>query len=417
MKRKTQHRDVRIKMFSDDDFFFSFPAGVSSSQTLDCSYLGLLSHLNLMTTNEVLSIMRPVKNWTSSTLVELDMLMYGILGVDEKTQTVTSHIWLQMVRVWTDTFTGSLNVTHSPTCVIIMSEHTFLFSQRWKNEFLTWNPSDFCEIYMLTVPRSKLWIPDVNIREDASDTGSVQQSPLVSLYPSGFVYANGRKRLTFTCQLRLFKFPFDTQNCNITFSSANYDGKSFFTSRICHGAYLSEARGEKLGFKVTVLLSISVLLLILQDMLPSTEDTLPMIANYCVGVFALVGISVLEAMLICFLMDLDDYLNKKVEKSVNTQVEIQLETSCHKEPAGAEGRGQVSPVKSHLPADCPRDHDLLRLILEEVKAARQEAGRKDEKKKKPGRYERLALIIDPVFFALYLLTIIVFLVFIYHGWV
>uniref|UniRef100_A0A4W6DVA1 Neurotransmitter-gated ion-channel ligand-binding domain-containing protein n=1 Tax=Lates calcarifer TaxID=8187 RepID=A0A4W6DVA1_LATCA len=358
--------------------------GVSSSQTLDCSYLGLLSHLNLMTTNEVLSIMRPVKNWTSSTLVELDMLMYGILGVDEKTQTVTSHIWLQM---------------------------------RWKNEFLTWNPSDFCEIYMLTVPRSKLWIPDVNIREDASDTGSVQQSPLVSLYPSGFVYANGRKRLTFTCQLRLFKFPFDTQNCNITFSSANYDGKSFFTSRICHGAYLSEARGEKLGFKVTVLLSISVLLLILQDMLPSTEDTLPMIANYCVGVFALVGISVLEAMLICFLMDLDDYLNKKVEKSVNTQVEIQLETSCHKEPAGAEGRGQVSPVKSHLPADCPRDHDLLRLILEEVKAARQEAGRKDEKKKKPGRYERLALIIDPVFFALYLLTIIVFLVFIYHGWV
>lgn len=74
-------------------------------------------------------------------------------------------------------------------------------------------------------------------------------------------------------------------------------------------------------------------------------------------------------------------------------------------------------MKSHLPADCPRDHDLLRLILEEVKAARQEAGRKDEKKKKPGRYERLALIIDPVFFALYLLTIIVFLVFIYHGWV
>ncbi|XP_050930125.1 5-hydroxytryptamine receptor 3A-like isoform X3 [Lates calcarifer] len=381
--------------------FLAFLAGVSSSQTLDCSYLGLLSHLNLMTTNEVLSIMRPVKNWTSSTLVELDMLMYGILGVDEKTQTVTSHIWLQM---------------------------------RWKNEFLTWNPSDFCEIYMLTVPRSKLWIPDVNIREDASDTGSVQQSPLVSLYPSGFVYANGRKRLTFTCQLRLFKFPFDTQNCNITFSSANYDVFNIILGTVQSDTtlsslservmitqgewqlikletinqtstkynqpqseliyrvtitrkpmlyvvnlivpllyflildlasfFISEARGEKLGFKVTVLLSISVLLLILQDMLPSTEDTLPMI-----------------------------------------------------EPAGAEGRGQVSPVKSHLPADCPRDHDLLRLILEEVKAARQEAGRKDEKKKKPGRYERLALIIDPVFFALYLLTIIVFLVFIYHGWV
>lgn len=38
-------------------------------------------------------------------------------------------------------------------------------------------------------------------------------------------------------------------------------------------------RGEKLSFKITVLLSISVLLLILKDMLPSTEDTLPMIGE------------------------------------------------------------------------------------------------------------------------------------------
>ncbi len=43
--------------------------------------------------------------------------------------------------------------------------------------------------------------------------------------------------------------------------------------------FISEARGEKLSFKVTVLLSISVLLLILQDMLPSTEDSLPMIGG------------------------------------------------------------------------------------------------------------------------------------------
>lgn len=43
--------------------------------------------------------------------------------------------------------------------------------------------------------------------------------------------------------------------------------------------FISEARGEKLSFKVTILLSISVLLLILQDMLPSTEEYLPMIGE------------------------------------------------------------------------------------------------------------------------------------------
>lgn len=43
--------------------------------------------------------------------------------------------------------------------------------------------------------------------------------------------------------------------------------------------FINEARGEKLGFKVTILLSISVLLLILKDMLPSTEAKLPWIGE------------------------------------------------------------------------------------------------------------------------------------------
>lgn len=43
--------------------------------------------------------------------------------------------------------------------------------------------------------------------------------------------------------------------------------------------FISEAGGEKLSFKITILLSISVLLLILKDMLPSTEETLPMIGE------------------------------------------------------------------------------------------------------------------------------------------
>ncbi|XP_040918905.1 5-hydroxytryptamine receptor 3A-like [Toxotes jaculatrix] len=423
-------------------------AAVSSTQTSDCSYLGLLSHLNLTTTNGVLATMRPVKNWTTPTVVNLGLLLYGILDVDEKSQTVTSHIWIQM---------------------------------HWKNEFLTWNSSDFCGINVLSVSRSMLWIPDVVIREDASDSGSIQDSPLVSVFPSGLVLANRRQRLTSTCQLNLFLFPFDTQICNISFSSMTYNEQSLilavgsreinFTaiseqfmitqgewqlknikiiqyrvtsegasySKLAYRVkivrkpmlyvinfiiplfyflvldlasfFISEARGEKLGFKVTILLSISVLLLILQDMLPSTEDELPMMASYCVGIFALVGISVLEAMLVSFLMELDGYCGKKAQSSVNTQVEIQLEARNHKEPT--EEKGQVNPGKSPLPVEWPGDHNLLRLILEEVTAARQEAGRQDKDQKKAERYRRLARNIDSVFFILYFLTVVTFLVSMY----
>lgn len=58
-----------------------------------------------------------------------------------------------------------------------------------------------------------------------SDSGSVQRSPLSTLHPSGLVLAEKRQRLTTTCRLDLYMFPFDKQICNITFSSVNYNGR------------------------------------------------------------------------------------------------------------------------------------------------------------------------------------------------
>lgn len=187
---------------------------------------------------------------------------------DEKAQTVTSHIWTQMVRVCTacegkeKNYDDSLS-DYCQRCLHFLSS-TFLViekcltssSQYWQNEFLTWNPSDYCGIKMLAIPRSMLWIPDVTILEEyvqrwinwttsqkwteylftptfspfsTSDTGSVQDSPLVGLYPGGLMFTNRHQVLTSTCQLNLFLFPFDTQYCNITFSSFNYEGESHHT--------------------------------------------------------------------------------------------------------------------------------------------------------------------------------------------
>lgn len=58
----------------------------------------------------------------------------------------------------------------------------------------------------------------------------------------------------------------------------------------------------------------------------TTNVSAPLIAAiYCAVIFALVGISVLEAMLLSFLIDLDSYCGKKAQRSVNAQVDIQLE--------------------------------------------------------------------------------------------
>lgn len=60
---------------------FCFPAGFPCSRTSECSYFGLLDHLNMTTSNQALKISRPVKNWTSTTLVQLDMVLDGILDM------------------------------------------------------------------------------------------------------------------------------------------------------------------------------------------------------------------------------------------------------------------------------------------------------------------------------------------------
>ncbi|XP_053300368.1 5-hydroxytryptamine receptor 3A isoform X1 [Pleuronectes platessa] len=413
-------------------------AGVSSSEMSDCSYLSLLTHLNLIQTDSPLSIMRPVKNWTTTTVVSLDMLLFGILEVDEKSQTVTTQVQTQM---------------------------------SWRNEFLNWNSSNFCGIKMLTVPRNMLWVPDVSIQEDTSDTGTIRNSPLVTLTSNGWVSASGRQRLTTTCQFKLYLFPFDTQRCKITFGSMNYDAESMILRTINSQETLSSVselimitqgewellnmtiiydslekqnvaesrliytviimrkpmlyvinlivplfyflildlasffiRVEKLSFKVTLLLSISVLLLLLQDMLPSTEAKLPLMASFCVWVFALVGLSILEAMLIDFLLGFDGCCGNNAQNAVNNQeVEIQLEGNT--DPSAAEERGHLGPVMK------PSEVELLMLILEEVKVARMETGRHVKDDRKPGRYTRLAQIIDSVYFVLYFLNVVGYLVY------
>ncbi|XP_024862394.1 5-hydroxytryptamine receptor 3A-like isoform X2 [Kryptolebias marmoratus] len=425
--------------------FLALIAGVSSSQFSDCSYFGLLNHLNLTSSNSLLEIMRPVKNWTDPTLVKVDMVLYGILGLDEKSQTVTSHIWI---------------------------------TKYWMNDFLTWNSSDFCGIDELFLPRSMLWIPDIIIKQDASDSGTIADDPWVTLHPSGLMVTFARQRLTFTCNFNLYKFPFDVQQCNITFLSMGADVRSLVLGSarndstllklseqfmitqgewnlieikiVCTnmtsvernqsilvymvtlerrpflyvinfiipmvyllvldlGAFfLSESGGDKLSFKVTLLLSISVLLLILKDILPSTEVCLPLIASLCVSVFTLVWLSVLETMLVNFLTHLDDVCGKNTESSTDADRVIKQEANLHKD----EEYGHVKPEEAPR-----RDADLLRTILDEVKSAQQKTESQKKQKMKPGFCRKLAKIVDILFFLLYFLAVLMLMTYICMAWV
>ncbi|XP_037553336.1 5-hydroxytryptamine receptor 3A-like, partial [Nematolebias whitei] len=66
---------------------------------------------------------------------------------------------------------------------------------------------------------------------------------------------------------------------------------------------ISDNGGEKLSFKVTVLLAITVLQLILNEILPSSSNRVPLIAVYCIGIFTLMMLSLLETILVMYLIE------------------------------------------------------------------------------------------------------------------
>ncbi|KAL1277530.1 hypothetical protein QQF64_024203 [Cirrhinus molitorella] len=81
-------------------------------------------------------------------------------------------------------------------------------------------------------------------------------------------------------------------------------------------SFFIHGRGtDKLSFKMTLLLSISVFLLILNDTLPSTADQIPLIGVYCSAIFILIGISILETILV-------NLLKAKGKRSVETTAAV-----------------------------------------------------------------------------------------------
>ncbi|XP_035260139.1 5-hydroxytryptamine receptor 3A-like [Anguilla anguilla] len=89
---------------------------------------------------------------------------------------------------------------------------------RWRDEFLSWDPSSYDGLSHFTLPASQVWTPDLFVREAVSESRQ-QADPFVSVSSSGWVRRSELVQLRLHCGLSLFLFPFDKQTCNITLGS------------------------------------------------------------------------------------------------------------------------------------------------------------------------------------------------------
>uniref|UniRef100_A0A3Q3GJ53 5-hydroxytryptamine (serotonin) receptor 3B n=1 Tax=Labrus bergylta TaxID=56723 RepID=A0A3Q3GJ53_9LABR len=135
----------------------------------------------------------------------------SVLFQDEKAQLLTTYIWQTLVRTF---------FTNNHTEYKEKYDCSFFV---WRNEFVSWDPEQ-CGSSWITIPRNLLWVPDVVINE-FMEKNSAPFVPYSYLFSDGRVIDKMPVRVVSSCRLDIYTFPFDIQNCTLSFNSYLHTSK------------------------------------------------------------------------------------------------------------------------------------------------------------------------------------------------
>ncbi|CAF0833971.1 unnamed protein product [Rotaria sordida] len=139
---------------------------------------------------------RPVINAQGIVNISFRMELTQLFELEEKTQVLTTNVRIE---------------------------------QKWKDENLGWNQSEYEGIRGIRLPSHLIWLPDTFIYNAAFDLSSdtptqgVVNGPYVMVYHTGEVVFPVLMKLRTTCKVNIQYFPFDQQICGLKFASWIYD--------------------------------------------------------------------------------------------------------------------------------------------------------------------------------------------------
>ncbi|XP_052397554.1 5-hydroxytryptamine receptor 3A-like [Carassius gibelio] len=383
--------------------------------------------------------MRPVLNWKIPTLVYTDLYVTSITEVNEKaqslsTQVTIAHGWFSEFTKWNPVDFCGIKIC--PVKKDMVWSPDIIITESIKTEFATKeNPyvQLMCEgIIVASNTFAVTTACKMNLHRfpfDVQICTFTLQSPIHSkeeliIRPfSGASFLTLSSKQAFQTQGEWEFLSINMSNTNVSYLGQQQDQLIYtitmkrrpllyvinflmpvfyFLILDLASFFIDSSGGEKLGFKVTLLLAISVLLLLLQDMLPSTASDIPLIGVYCVVIFTLIGISVLETILMNFLM----------AKANQTDAGRPTQSSSALSDAVKDTKG---------PADSVTDRheeqlyalDVLKQILMQFQAS---ATHQNQLEKKSLSWTRVVSIINLIFFFLYVTTVIVFLITLSEAW-
>ncbi|CAH1786653.1 unnamed protein product [Owenia fusiformis] len=112
----------------------------------------------------------------------------------------------------------------TPITVSIAISLYHILDTRWRDEYLTWNASEFGSVQSIRLPANKIWTPDLVISNYADENFNDRMITNVIVDNKGNVLWMVPALVKTYCTLNVQYFPFDLQSCEIIFISWTYSG-------------------------------------------------------------------------------------------------------------------------------------------------------------------------------------------------
>ncbi|XP_041845672.1 neuronal acetylcholine receptor subunit alpha-9-II [Melanotaenia boesemani] len=137
------------------------------------------------------SALRPVEDTDRALNVTLQITLSQIKDMDERNQVLIAYLWIR---------------------------------QEWHDAYLRWNKEDYDGLDVIHIPSSLVWRPDLVLYNKADDDFSGPMDTNVRLRYNGEITWDAPAITKSSCVVDVSYFPFDSQECNLTFGSWTYNG-------------------------------------------------------------------------------------------------------------------------------------------------------------------------------------------------
>ncbi|KAM4622077.1 neuronal acetylcholine receptor subunit alpha-9-II [Polymixia lowei] len=153
------------------------------------------------------SALRPVEDTDKALNVTLQITLSQIKDMDERNQVLIAYLWIR---------------------------------QTWYDTYLKWNKEDYDGLEVIRIPSSLVWRPDLVLYNKADDDFSGPMDTNVVLRYNGEITWDAPAITKSSCVVDVSYFPFDSQECNLTFGSWTYNGNQVDISMAMNSGDLSD---------------------------------------------------------------------------------------------------------------------------------------------------------------------------------